>query len=415
MRIGLLTQWYDPEPGPAALPGALARGLAERGHQVEVLTGFPNYPDGQLAPGYRIRARQVELDGGVRVTRVALYPSHDASPVRRLANYGSFAMSAATFGIPGAFRRLDALWVNYSPVSLALPMLAQRALRRTPALVHVLDLWPDTLTATGFGGGDGLVGRSALRIADAACRAMYRSAERVAYISPGVGAVLAERGVPADRLAYAPMWADEALFAPRPAPYPRPYDLPEDHVVLVYAGTLGRAQGLDGLIRACAAVTDLPMTCLIAGSGVEEERLRELAVEAGAANVRFLGRLPASEMTGLMAAADASYVSLNDDPLAAITMPSKVQAILASGRALVASVPGDAAQVVGDSGAGWVVAPGDVSGLARALREMGACGRGGLEVRGGNARAYYEQHFSRARGIDRIESLLQAVASEGSR
>lgn len=415
MRIGLLTQWYDPEPGPAALPGALARGLAERGHQVEVLTGFPNYPDGRLAPGYRIRARQVEMEGGVRVTRVALYPSHDASAARRLANYGSFALSAAAVGVPGAFPRLDALWVNYSPVSLALPMLAQRALRRTPTLVHVLDLWPDTLTATGFGGRDGLVGRSALRVADTACRAMYRSAERVAYISPGVGDVLAERGVPADRLAYAPMWADEDLFAPRPAPYPRPYGVPEDHVVLVYAGTLGRAQGLDGLIRACAAVADLPITCLIAGSGVDEERLRALAAEAGATNVRFLGRLPASEMSDLMAACDASYVSLNEDPLAAITMPSKVQAIMASGRAVVASVPGDAAQVVRESGSGWVAPPGDVDGLAAALREASDCGRGGLEVRGANARAYYERQFGRRRGVERIEALLQAVARSSSR
>ena len=411
MRIGMLTQWFPPEPGPAALPGDLARELVARGHEVEVVTGFPNYPAGEIAPGYRMRARLVEDLDGVRVTRVPLYPSHDASSVRRLANYGSFATSAAALGVPTAFRGLDALWVNYSPVTVALPMLLTRALRHTPALVHVLDLWPDTLSATGFGGA-GLVSRSALRGAEAACNAMYRSAARVAYISPGVGAVLAERGVPADKLAYAPMWADESLYRPRAAPAPRPHGLADDRIALVYAGTLGRAQGLEPLIRACAEVRDLPLTCLVAGSGVDEERLRGLARDLDTSNVEFLGRLPASDMPDLMAAGDLNYISLNDDPLAAVTMPSKVQAVMASGKAILASLTGDAAGVVHEADAGWVTRPGDVAGLVASLRSVVAAGREELAHRGARARAYYEREFSRSRGTDRIEALLEGIAGQ---
>ena len=115
MRIGLLTQWYDPEPGPARLPGVLARGLAARGHQVSVLTGFPNYPTGELPPGWSMSRMRRQVEDGVSVTRVALYPSHDASAARRMANYGSFGASTLVNGM-SALRGADVCWVNYSPI-----------------------------------------------------------------------------------------------------------------------------------------------------------------------------------------------------------------------------------------------------------------------------------------------------------
>lgn len=215
LRIGLLTQWYNPEPGPAALPGVLARGLAERGHEVQVLTGFPNYPSGYIAAGYAVRRRLVEVAGGVTVTRVALYPSHDGSTTRRMLNYGSFGASAMVNGL-GSLRGLDALWVNYSPVTVGGAQLLARAALGVPSVVHVLDLWPDTLFAGGFAN-EGRFGSLVHRGLNAWCGAMYRAASSVAYISPGVGQVLQSRGVAAEKLHYVPMWADEEVFRPAAA------------------------------------------------------------------------------------------------------------------------------------------------------------------------------------------------------
>lgn len=412
MRIGLLTQWFEPEPGPAALPGTLAHGLLSRGHEVSVVTGFPNYPTGHLAPGYRVRPRTVEDRSGVRVTRVALYPSHADSISRRVMNYGSFAASAASLGVARAFRDIDVMWVNYSPVTVAVPMLVQHALRSTPSVVHVLDLWPDTLTATGFVPRGGAA-RLAVSIADRAARSMYTAAERVAYISPGVGDVLASRGVPRSKLRYAPMWADESTFGHERRPAVRGFGLEAGDVAILYAGTLGRAQGLETLIEACAALRASGLVCLVAGSGTEEQRLRDLAAELGADNVRFLGRLPSTEMPGLMAAVDAHFVALNDDPLARTTMPSKVQTILASSGAVVGSVTGDAADVIRDSGAGWTCSPGDVTALTGALRAVMREGAAGLLARGMAGRRYYDTHFAMDVGIDRIERLL-VEATRGS-
>ncbi|MBE7324820.1 glycosyltransferase family 4 protein [Nocardioides sp. Y6] len=409
MKIGLLTQWYAPEPGPASLPTGLAEGLAARGHEVTVLTGFPNYPHGRIAEGWKQQRRLDSQVNGVHVRRVALYPNHDQSALRRVANYASFAASARMSGLD-AMADVDALWVNYSPVTVAWPMLALHR-RGIPSVVHVLDLWPDTVLASGLGGG---VGRIAERPLTALCDRMYDAGSVVAYISPGVGDVLASRGVPRDKLAYAPMWADEQVHQPQPRATARGWDVADDTLTVAYAGTLGGAQDLETLIDACARVTDLDLMCLVAGSGTHEDELRERARRVGASNVRFVGRLDADGMARLNATADVHYVGLNDHPLAATTMPSKVQAVLASGRPIVGALVGDAADVVRQSG-GAAVAPGDVDGLARHLRELSGQGREEAARRGVLARDFYEREFSFDTGASRVEDLLVKAAGGGRR
>ena len=404
MRVGLLTQWYDPEPGPAALPGVLARGLVARGHEVTVLTGFPNYPSGQLADGYEISRRQDEILDGVRVRRVALYPSHDASAVRRLANYASFGASALLSGTD-ALRDVDVLWVNYSPITVAPAMWWVRHRHGVPTVVHVLDLWPDTVMAGGFG--EGALSRRALgSTVNAWVNRMYASAARVVVNSPGVRDVLTGRGVDPATIEYVPLWADESVFRPTGDGWRSRLGLGDDDVVLLYAGTLGEAQGLDTLLEACARVDDPRFVCLVAGSGVAEESLRARAVSLGLTNVRFVGRFPQDEMTELMGAADASFVSLRDHPLSRITMPSKFQAALASGRCLVVSADGDLAEAARTSGAGFVAAGGDADDLAEALRSLCATGRPGLQRLGLAAREAYERGYSVQVGVDRMERVL---------
>lgn len=405
----MLTQWYDPEPGPAALPGALARGLAERGHDVQVVTGFPNYPTGELAPGYRISRRLDEYLDGVAVRRVALYPHHDAAAGRRLANYASFGASAVLSGLD-ALRDVDALWVNYSPITIAWPMWAARYGFKVPCVVHVLDLWPDTLLAGGFARAGGAF-RAAEKALNAWCNAMYHAADFVAYISPGVGDVLHRRGVSLEKLAYLPMWADETVFRPSEDDMRSELGLADDAIVLLYAGALGHAQGLNTLVEACAEIDDPRFHCIIAGSGISESSLRQRADELGAANVRFLARLPQARMTSLMATGDFSYVGLRPQGISHITMPSKTQAGLAAGRALLVAAEGDVATVIRESGAGFTANPADPASIAEAIRRACALGRKGLDEMGARGRVYYERTFSIAHGIGRMESLLEKAAT----
>ncbi len=161
----ILSQFFAPEPNFKGLP--FARELVRRGHEVEVLTGFPNYPGGRLYPGYRVRPWRREIIGGIAVNRVPLYPSHDRSAVRRAANYASFALSASVLG-PWLVKKPDVVYVYHPPATVGLPAMALRALCRCPLVYDVQDLWPDTVASSRMMGNRRLI--SAL---DRCCRLVY--------------------------------------------------------------------------------------------------------------------------------------------------------------------------------------------------------------------------------------------------
>jgi glycosyltransferase involved in cell wall biosynthesis len=412
MRIGMLTQWYDPEPGPAALPGVLARGLAARGHEVQVVTGFPNYPTGVVADGYRLLPRLDEGSESLHVRRVALYPNHDSSSVRRFANYASFGLSATALGV-SSLRDVDAVWVNCSPITVAWPMWAAQLRYRIPSVVHVLDLWPDTVLAGGFARG-GWRGGVADTVLHAWCNRIYSSASSVAYISPGAGDVLEERGVPAAKLRYVPMWADEAIFKPSAFDMRADLGFGPDQKVMLYAGALGEAQGLQILLEACSIVEDEKFLCVIAGSGIAESGLRRQADALDATNVRFIGRVPSQDMTALLASADFCYIGLRSHALSSVTMPSKTQATLAAGRSFVLAAQGDVADVARESGAAFVAESLDARSIANAIERACMLGRAGLREIGLKGRDYYARTFSAAEGVGRTEQLLLEAAEGAS-
>lgn len=404
MKIGVVTQFYAPEPGPAMLPTNLAEELARRGHEVQVVTGFPNYPTGTLADGFQLARQADEVRNGVSVRRVYLHPDH-GSVVGRLANYSSFSLSALLNGVQ-TLRDVDAVWVNASPITLAWPILALHAMR-LPVVSHILDLWPESLYATGFGRFANSA--PARRLLESWTGSIYRRSQLIAYISPGVRAILRDRGVPDYKLRHVPMWADEQTFHPGGTSMRAKLGLREDAMVLAYAGALGQAQGLETLIEGCRQVRDPRFVCAIAGSGGAERALRQQA--RGMDNVRFLGRLPQSRMTDLMASIDASYVSLRDTPLGRVSTPSKTQAALASGVPILMAARGDAREMVDESLVGLGADPTSASSVARAIHEFCALSDDGRADLKANARTTYVERYSLARATDKIEVMLNEAAS----
>ena len=404
MRILLLTQWFDPESTFKGLQ--FAQALQARGHTVQVLTGFPNYPGGKIYSGYRVRLWQREVMQGIPVLRVFLYPSHSRSAIGRVLNYLSFALSAAVLG-PLLVKPADVVYVYHPPATVGLPALALKYLRRMPFVYDVQDLWPDTLTATGM-----LNGSLALRLVGRWCELLYRAADRIAVLSPGFRQRLVERGVNADKIRVIYNWA--SAIPPAAPDAALGVSLAGKSVVL-FAGNLGAAQGLDAVLDAAKLMSSRhPEICFVfIGSGVEEPRLRNRAVAEELANVVFLGRRPPEAMGGVYAWASALLVHLRADPLFDITIPSKTQAYLASGKPILMGCRGDAADLVRAAGAGIVFAPEQAAALAQAVDTLLALPESARDGMGASGRAYYEAHLSMAAGVLAFEEeLLRASGVE---
>lgn len=409
MRIGILTQWYDPEPGPAAIPGVLARQFAALGHDVRVLTGFPNYPTGRVYEGHRQTWRKTRTVDGVTVTRVPLYASHDSSAVGRALNYVSFAVSATVLGAR-SLRGCDMVWVYNSPATVALPLLVHTRWGRLPYFLHVQDLWPDSLVHSGMFP-DGRAGRLALAVVSKTVSLTERLARRVGIISPSVADLIQRRNpdVGPDDVVYVPNPTDEDLFT---------FDeVSERRVgepfVLMYSGAIGDVQGLESVVEAVGALPmDVDLRFVVVGDGIALDRLKALTAQVDSVGrIEFVGRVPKERVPGLMQQAHAHLVSLGASQFLEHTTPSKIPSLLASGAVVLGVIAGDGARLVVESGAGVVVAPGDTDSLQAALVSLTLLTSDDLRTRGRSGRRHYDAHFS-AKGA--AAAILDAMSPASS-
>jgi glycosyltransferase involved in cell wall biosynthesis len=403
IRVLLLTQWFDPEPGFKGL--VFARELRRLGLDVEVLTGFPNYPGGRIYPGYRLRLRQRETMDGVPVTRVPLFPSHDNSALRRITNYVSFAAAAV---IQGLFftRRPDVIYAYHPPLTVGIAAVVVGKLRRVPLLYDIQDIWPDTLRATGM-----IKSRRLLRFIEHVCNWVYRRVNFITVLSPGFERLLVSRGVPSAKLDVIPNWCDEAALAHVPQGIPAAF-AGRDRFNILFAGNMGRAQSLGAVLSAAALLqSSAPaIRFLLLGGGVEVETLRRDCNERGLVNVEFLPAVPMSQVAAYLNAADALLVHLRDDALFRITIPSKTQAYMAVGKPLLMAVEGDAAELVRESGCGLTARPEDPASIAEAalaLYRMGDRERSEMGLAG---KLFYAQRLSLTTGAKRFADHFARLA-----
>lgn len=407
MRILYLAQFFEPEP---MLKGAsFVRGLIAAGHEVEVVTGFPNYPRGRLYDGYRLALHKVETIEGVTVHRVPLYPSHGRSSLGRIFNYFSYAASAAVYGTLAA-RPFDVIYA-YPPPTVGLAASWISFVRRRPFVLDVQDLWPDSVLNSGMAG----TSRMGSVLA-ALCRFVYRRAARVVAQSRGIAAKLVERGVPEDKLDVIFNWADEEAAQPGGTADLSPYEF-GGKFNIVYGGNLGVLQGLDIMIRAAkrAAEAVPELQLLLIGDGMDRDRLVALKEEIGADNVRIAPGVPRNQIGDIFAAADVLALHLNKDPLFEITIPQKTQFYMAMGKPVLIGVEGEAGSIVSGSGAGFVVEPGNVEALSDAMIELARMSPEARAAMGARGRKAYVEGFSFASAIQNTSRTVEAAAAGAAR
>jgi glycosyltransferase involved in cell wall biosynthesis len=406
MRILLLTQWFDPEPTFKGL--YFARALADAGHEVEVLTGFPNYPKGKVYKGYKIRPWQREVIDGITVNRVALYPGHDRSPVRRILNYSSFGFSAATIG-PMLVRKPDVVYV-YNLATLGFAAKALRLLKGCPFVVDVLDLWPEAVASSGM-----MSNRSAMWLLDKWCNGFYRSADHLVAVSQGYKRALADRGIPDSRVDVIYNWCDESQTRVSEKDTSLARELGMDgRFNILFAGNMGKVQALDAVIDAAKLVEAKSpnVQFVFIGDGVEVGNLKSKASSMGLSNVIFLPRRPVSEIGSIMQLADVLLVHLKDDPLLRITIPSKTQAYMAMGKPVLMCVNGDAADLVTSADAGLVCKPEDPALIADVACKLARMPAEQLSQMGANGLEYYRREMSISVGVRRFEAIFESVVEE---
>ncbi|MCP2227996.1 glycosyltransferase involved in cell wall biosynthesis [Pseudomonas silensiensis] len=395
IRVLLFTQWFDPEPTFKGL--VFARELVAQGFDVEVVTGFPNYPGGKLYPGYKMKALQREVIDGVQITRLPLYPSHGQSGVGRLLNYISFAASISLYGLFRA-KKPDVVYAYHPPLTVGIAAALVRFFRRVPVVYDIQDMWPDTLKATGMFSNEKL-----LKIVSCVCNWVYRNVDQIVVLSPGFKRLLIERGVPSQKIDVIYNWCSEDMVRATPDKLPTNFPVTSKFRIL-FAGNMGKAQSLDTVIDAAQLLQEQAsqVAFIFLGGGVETSRLEALAKGRNLDNVFFLPAVPMPDVGAYLAAADALLVHLKKDPLFTITIPSKTQAYMAAGKPILMAVDGDAADLVRDAGCGVVSESDNPQALVDAVLALMEVSAEGRSCMAENGAAFYQKELSLRVGVERF-------------
>lgn len=406
MRLLVVSQYFWPETFRV---NDLVAGLVARGHEVTVLTGRPNYPEGRIHEAFRNDPEAFSSFAGATVLRVPLRPRGKGS-IGLVLNYLSFIFWGCLLG-PWKLRgrRFDAIFFwETSPITSALPAILLRRLKKAPLAMWVLDLWPETLAAVG-------VTRSpwVLNAVGWLVGFIYRRCDLILAQSRAFFANIEHWSGDTSRIRYFPGWAEPLFSSPADvvprAPEMEPY---AGGFTVMFAGNIGAAQDFPAILAAFERLRDRPdIRLVVLGDGRAADEVRgEIDRRGLAGTVAMLGKHPLERMPSFFRAADALLVTLKPEPIFALTIPGKVQAYLAAGIPLLGMLDGEGARVIAESRAGLAVAGGDAAGLARIVAELADVSPEERAAMGRRGRDYGRREFDRDLLIDRLVGWLEEAA-----
>lgn len=407
MKILVLAHYYPPEMGGAAarLHG-LSRWMAAQGNDVTVITSFPNYPSGQIPPRYKDKFKVREQMDGVDLVLTWIYASSHRSNLRRLANYFSFVFSSM---IVGLFLRgnYDVILASSPPLFLGISGWVISRFRRIPFVFDIRDLWPDVAIEAGEFAPNSLMTRTWYALANF----LYRRATHITPVTDNKRKKLVAAGVPSTKMTVVTNGVDLDLV-PSPLPPDKRKELGlENKLVVLYAGLMGRAQGVGIAIHAAKQLRDQPnIHFLLVGDGVERELLLAKVAEFDLKNVTMLPRQPREEIPRFMATADICLVPLVSSDLVD-AVPSKLLEGWAFGKLVILAAGGEAAAIVRQSNGGLVVSPEDPDQLTTAVSQLDQ-DREQLAACGANGYAYVCEHYDRKVLAQQMAAVLQNVCAQ---
>ena len=410
MRPLLLTQYYPPEPGTASQKmSELAEHLHQRGHDVTVVTGFPNYPDGVLYEGYRRKLHKKERVNGVRVIRTFLHVTpkrHSFGP--QMKNHLSFMLTC----IYGSLRagHHDLIYVYSPPLFLGVSAYFISRLFRAPLVLDVHDLWPKGPIHLGI-----LKNPAIIAMAERLERFVYSKAHCIFFYSDRMRQEVVAGGVPQSKTEVHPLWVDTEFFQPAPPDQAKAirekYGM-DGRLVVMYTGNLGLPQGLDTVMRCARSLKEGghdQVLFVFVGGGAARDRLHQLQQEYGLDNVLFIPPQPVSAMPAFMSAGDILLTHLDKAPFRLGTVPGKLLTYMSAARPVLAGLEGESADIVTQSQGGVVVEPQNPEAMAQGImrladpelrRKMGEAGR----------RAVVDR-YERGNLLEAVDGRLQEIVA----
>lgn len=401
LDILIVSQYFWPEDFRI---NDLAAGLVARGHAVTVLTGLPNYPGGQLEAGYGMRGPWTQHHEGVRIIRAPLVPRGRKSKFGLVANYASFALAASLVALFRCRKRFDAIFVyEASPVTVGFPALVAKKMSGAPVFFWVLDLWPESLSASGM-----VKSRFADWIAAAMTRFIYAGSDVIMAPSLGYFESIRKTARQERDILYFPQWASEAEDGKSSDQGAVPA-MPDGFKVM-FTGNVGASQDFETVLAAAELLKDrLDINWMIVGDGHRLAWVRSEVENRGLSRtVHCLGRFPSSSMPSFFAQADVLLATLKDEPVFALTVPAKIQSYLAAGRPIVTAINGEVMRIMAEADAGVAVPAGDPLALSGAVQKLADTPLSEREKMGIRGRAYFETAYNRDRLFDQLVEWFKA-------
>ncbi len=409
MKILYISQYFPPEMGaPAARAVELSRHWVAAGHQVTVLTGFPNHPTGVVPREYRDKFRRLvahEQTHGVHVVRSWLLPFPNRKAYERILNYCSFCISAATTGI--FLSRPDVVIATSPQLLVGLSGWCVARWKRVPFVFEVRDLWPESLTAVGMGDGDSLLHRCLAKIAGF----LYRHSDRVVVVTSAFEDYLVEHWkVPREKVSVIENGVETQLFSPEPATALKRQLGAEGKFVVSYIGTIGMAHGLETIIESATRLqhSNPEIVFLILGEGTEKVSVMSQARERRLENVRFVEQQPREKIPGYICASDVCLVLLKKADLFKTVIPTKMLEFMSCARPVILGVDGQARAILEEARGGLVIEPENSDALVSAIRLLAANPQMAAEL-GRNGRQYIVRKFSRRETADKYIRVLERL------
>ena len=411
MRILIYSYNYYPEPiGIAPLMTELAEGMVKRGHEVRVVTAMPWYPTGEVSPEYKGKLFATEEINGVTVQRSYIWARKKRSLVNRAAFELSFIVSSMMQALRGW--RPDVILLTIPGLPVALPATLLGKFYNCPVVLNLQDILPDAAVHVGL-----MKNQKVIEILKRLEKFAYRHATKISVIADGFIKNLAAKGVDTDKMVEIPNWVNVDFIKPLKLKnnYFRQENNLENKFVVLYSGNIALTQGLETVIDAATSLKHIEeIAVVIVGESKALARLQAYCDKVGATNVTLLPFQPRAKLPQMLAAADVGLVVQKKNVLD-FNMPSKIQVLLASGKAIIASVPstGTAASAIRRSQGGLVTAPEDPQALAEAIVQLYQNQQQTVNL-GNQGRAFAEKNYAFESALDRYEELFESVVANST-